>query len=311
MPQVNGVQLQPALRSVQLDPSPPRLEFEHERHDELTPLKPLNLFRQARMQASSPAVQSQQQHQYQQVAEGQQQPPANYTPSTPAISTDNAHDPSSMYQQYQQGRALSSSSGSEIPHLSSDPSVAPAPPQHILHQQQQSQQKQQHPYQQPQQHRLESNDGSYSTDADRYLNQIVMLLAQFKSLGKRGHDAASQLSSELRSEREKLTQMRSMAEFEHEAKQITDEELHSVRASFSKLNQKVHQLQNDRADLEKENLKLEKAKHLLDYELGQCRHQIELQKADLSSLTSNVSSLQQSITTLEEESFPQLLYGFL
>lgn len=102
-----------------------------------------------------------------------------------------------------------------------------------------------------------------------------------------------------------------MAEFEHEAKQITDEELQSVRASFNKLNQKVHQLQNDRADLEKENLKLEKARHLLDHELGQCRHQIELQRADLSSSTSNASSLQQSITALEEESFPQSLCSLL
>lgn len=75
----------------------------------------------------------------------------------------------------------------------------------------------------------------YSEEADYYLNQIVSLLAHFRALGKSGFERAIHLDMELKLERENLNQQISLMYLEKQAKISMSEEIKFMRATINEL----------------------------------------------------------------------------
>jgi len=76
---------------------------------------------------------------------------------------------------------------------------------------------------------------NYSVEADNCINQIMLFLVHFRSLGKRGCDEAMQLQSQFMLERENASQLRSMIEMERHSKSLVQKELVDVRRNISSL----------------------------------------------------------------------------
>lgn len=75
----------------------------------------------------------------------------------------------------------------------------------------------------------------FSEEADYFLNQIVCLLAHFRSLGKSGFDQAIHLEMELKLERENLNQQISLMNLERQSKNAMSEEIKSLRTNINDL----------------------------------------------------------------------------
>lgn len=86
--------------------------------------------------------------------------------------------------------------------------------------------------------RVDHRSSSYSHEADQYLNQIVTILAHFRSLGKRSADSVTQLEAQLSIERDNCNQQKSLLDLERQAKAMVQEELQSTRDMISQLTDK-------------------------------------------------------------------------
>jgi hypothetical protein len=75
----------------------------------------------------------------------------------------------------------------------------------------------------------------YSEEADYYLNQIVSLLAHFRALGKSGFERAIHLDMELKLERENLNQQISLMNLEKQSKISMSEEIKFMRTTINEL----------------------------------------------------------------------------
>lgn len=86
--------------------------------------------------------------------------------------------------------------------------------------------------------RTDHRSSSYSLEADQYLNQIVTILAHFRSLGKRSADSVTQLEAQLSIEKDNCNQQKSLLDLERQAKAMVQEELQSTRDVISQLTDK-------------------------------------------------------------------------